>query len=86
MSGKNYKAFVILFLLISIVIFSSGCLNNECKDLEKELSEKNLTCHCMKGHIVPDIMKNRTDIKPKCFCVCNINGKWENISIVQATP
>lgn len=79
MNGKVAVAFV----LILLIIFASGCITNECSGLEKELAKKNLTCHCAPGRVLPKVFENRTDIMPKCFCVCNINGKWENISIVQ---
>ena len=78
----NGKIFVVLFF-IGLVIFSSGCLNNECGDLEKELAARNLTCKCTTGKVIPEVFENRTDIKPKCFCVCNIDGEWQNISVVQ---
>ena len=79
----NGKAFIVLFLLISLIIFSSGCLNNECSNLEKELQDKNLTCKCAPAKVMPKIFENRTDIRPKCFCICDIDGEWQNISIVQ---
>jgi len=81
MNGKV----VAIFLILMFIVFASGCINDECKDLEKELGKKNLTCRCAKATITPKLLENRTDVKPKCFCVCNINGKWENISIVQTT-
>ena len=83
MNGKTSKI-LIIFVLMLLVISASGCLTNECSNLEKELAKRNLTCHCAPAKIIPKEFENRTDIKPKCFCVCNINGKWENISIVQA--
>jgi len=81
MNGKV----VAILLILMFIIFASGCISDECKDLEKELGKKNLTCKCAKSTVMPKVFENRTDVKPKCFCVCNINGNWENISIVQTT-
>ncbi|MHA1832289.1 MAG: hypothetical protein ACTSWR_12205 [Candidatus Helarchaeota archaeon] len=80
MNGK-----ILIIFIIILIIFTSGCLNDECKDLEKELNAKNMTCRCMKSTVMPKLLENRTDVKPKCFCVCKIGGEWQNISIVQTT-
>lgn len=81
----NGKVLVGVILVLSLVLLSSGCLQeNECSKLENELAKKNLTCKCAPSDVLPKEFKNRTDVEPKCFCVCKIGGEWQNITIVQA--
>ncbi len=77
------KRIWIILILMIMIIFISGCVSDECKDLEKHLKEVNMTCKCRKGTVVPEPLSNRSDVKPMCFCVCLINGKWQTVSIVQ---
>lgn len=80
----NGKVLFGVILVLSVVILSSGCLQeNECSKLEDELAGKNLTCKCAPAEVLPKQFENRTDVEPKCFCVCKIGGKWQNITIVQ---
>ena len=77
------KAFAI-FVMALLVILSSGCLQNDmCKNIEKEMAKKNITCHCTQTDFMPEEYKNLS-AKPECACLCYSNGVWINTTIAVA--
>lgn len=93
MERKIMTGFALL-LLVGILT-SSGCVQKvmdavgelsggECAKIEKELEKQGADCNCYPTDMVPDKLKNISDIKGKCYCTCQVNGKQYNVSIVQA--
>ena len=75
---------VVLVLLVILVLFTSGCLeDNICKDIEREAAKNNITCHCTPTNIMPSDYEN-ISAKPKCACLCYSNGVWVNTTIAIA--
>jgi|GEM_PF-4013692 len=75
------KITAVLTLVIILVILVSGCLENDlCKELEKEMKERNVTCYCTKTNVIPSEYENLS-VEPKCSCLCFTQGKWINTTI-----
>lgn len=91
------KGLILVFLLVSSVVISSGCiskvggavdefLGGECNDLEDEMNKKEgIECECYPTEFVPDKLKNKTDVEGKCYCNCHDVDKNETaeVSVVE---
>ncbi|MFP4045645.1 MAG: hypothetical protein ACLFS3_01140 [Candidatus Aenigmatarchaeota archaeon] len=91
------KGVVLAVLLVSLIVFSSGCiskiggvadelLDGECNELEDELNQKEgIECECYPTDFVPDKLKNKTDVEGKCYCNCNSvkNNNTTKVSVVE---
>jgi hypothetical protein len=74
------KKLISLFAL-ALVILVSGCLEDDfCKELERELGENNVTCHCVRVEIIPEGYENLS-AEPKCSCICYTDYGWVNTTI-----
>lgn len=70
-----------VIILFALVISVSGCLEDDfCKELERELANNNVTCHCVRTDFVPEEYKNLS-AEPKCSCVCYTDYGWVNTTI-----